>query len=190
MHWFLRNLFPLMWLSFFIYWQIASAQVKVARRLEPVPSRVIWSGLFLFAVLLFCFPDLPFHWLYLPILPMSRVSFYAGMAITLAGLLFAVWARRHLGANWSRAVTIKQGHSLITSGPYAWVRHPIYTGVLTGFLGTAVALTQVRGFFALLLIFIAFRLKWRLEEKWMREEFGEGYSEYARRVPAVIPRPI
>ena len=63
------------------------------------------------------------------------------------GLLFAVWAREHLGSNWSRSVTIKQGHELITTGPYAVVRHPIYTGILAGFLGTAIALSQVRGFY-------------------------------------------
>ena len=72
-----------------------------------------------------------------------------------AGLLFAVWAREHLGSNWSRSVTIKQGHELITTGPYAVVRHPIYTGILAGHLGTAIALSQVGGFIGFVLIFLS-----------------------------------
>jgi hypothetical protein len=71
--------------------------------------------------------------------------FWLGAVVTIAGLLFAIWAREHLGSNWSRSVTIKQGHELITSGPYAVVRHPIYTGILTGFLSMAIAISQVRG---------------------------------------------
>ncbi|MGA8670162.1 MAG: isoprenylcysteine carboxylmethyltransferase family protein, partial [Terracidiphilus sp.] len=103
------------------------------------------------------------------------------------GLLFAVWAREHLGRNWSRSVTIKQDHELITSGPYAVVRHPIYTGILTGFLGTAIALSQVRGFIAFVLIFLVFWIKLRMEEQWMRSQFGETYATYAHRTAALVP---
>jgi protein-S-isoprenylcysteine O-methyltransferase Ste14 len=88
-----------------------------------------------------------------------------GAAVTIAGLLFAVWAREHLGSNWSRSVTIKQGHELITSGPYAVVRHPIYTGILTGLLGMAIVIFQVRGFIVFVLIFLAFWIKLRMEEQ-------------------------
>ena len=115
------------------------------------------------------------------------IYYWGGAFVTVAGLLFAVWARRQLGANWSRSVTLKEDHQLITSGPYRIVRHPIYTGILTGFLGTLIAVGQVRGVVAFLLVAIALRFKWRLEEKWMREEFGETYIDYSRRVPAVIP---
>jgi protein-S-isoprenylcysteine O-methyltransferase Ste14 len=93
--------------------------------------------------------------------------------------LFAVWERRHLGRNWSNAVTIKQGHELITTGPYTLVRHPIYTGILTGFLGTAIALSQVRGVIGLVLIFLVLWAKLRREEEWMRSQFGESYAPRA-----------
>jgi protein-S-isoprenylcysteine O-methyltransferase Ste14 len=105
----------------------------------------------------------------------------------IAGLLFAVWAREHLGSNWSRSVTIKQGHELITTGPYVVVRHPIYTGVLTGFLGMAIAISQVRGFIVFVLIFLAFWIKLRMEEQWMRSQFGETYATYARQTAALVP---
>ena len=104
-----------------------------------------------------------------------------------AGLLFAIWAREHLGSNWSRSVTIKQGHELIITGPYAAVRHPIYTGILAGFLGTAIALSQVRGFIVLVLIFLILWVKLRMEEQWMRSQFGETYATYAHQTAALVP---
>src|SRR5450755_3974668 len=113
------------------------------------------------------------------------LPFWIGAAVTIAGLLFAVWAREHLGRNWSRSVTIKQGHELITTGPYAVVRHPIYTGILAGLLGTAIALSQVRGFIAFLLMFLMLWLKLRMEEQWMRSQFGETYATYARETAAL-----
>jgi protein-S-isoprenylcysteine O-methyltransferase Ste14 len=104
-----------------------------------------------------------------------------------AGLLFAIWAREHLGRNWSRSVTIKQAHELITTGPYGVVRHPIYTGILAGFLGTAIALSQVRGLVAFVFIFVILCVKLRMEEQWMRSQFGETYATYAHRTAVLVP---
>jgi protein-S-isoprenylcysteine O-methyltransferase Ste14 len=106
---------------------------------------------------------------------------------TVASLLFAVWALQFLGRNWSSSVTIKQDHELITAGPYALVRHPIYTGILAGFLGTAIALSQVGGFIAFVLFFVMFWLKLRKEEQWMRSQFGETYATYAHKTAALVP---
>ena len=99
-----------------LYWQIKATDTKTTQRLEPAASRMLRG-------LTFLWPD------------------WRGAALTVAGILFAVWAREHLASNWSRSVTIKQGHELITTGPYAVVRHPIYTGSLTGFLGMAIAIS-------------------------------------------------
>jgi protein-S-isoprenylcysteine O-methyltransferase Ste14 len=110
-----------------------------------------------------------------------------GAAITTAGLLFAVWARVHLGRNWSRSVTIKQDHQLIVTGPYAIARHPIYTGILAGFLGMAIAVTEVRGLIAFALVFVILWFKLRMEEQWMRMQFGDSYAAYSKRVAALIP---
>ena len=67
------------------------------------------------------------------------------------------------------------------------VRHPIYTGILAGFLGMAIAISQVRGFIVVVLIFLVFWLKLRMEEKWMRSQFGETYATYARKTAALLP---
>jgi protein-S-isoprenylcysteine O-methyltransferase Ste14 len=96
-------------------------------------------------------------------------------------------ARERLGSNWSRSVTIKQRHELITTGPYAVVRHPIYTDILTGFLGMAIAISQVRWFIVFVLIFLVFWVKLRMEEEWMRSQFGETYATYARQTAALVP---
>ena len=117
----------------------------------------------------------------------SFFPFWIGAAVTVVGLLFAVWARQHLASNWSSAVTIKQGHELITTGAYVLVRHPIYTGILTGFLGTAIALSQVRGVIGFVLIFAVLWAKLRMEEKWMRSQSGETYSAYAHQTAALVP---
>lgn len=115
------------------------------------------------------------------------MPFWLGAAVTLAGLLFAVWAREHLGRNWSSAVTIKHDHELITTGPYAVVRHPIYTGILAGFLGLAIAISQVRCFVVVVLIFLGFWAKFSIEEQWMRSQFGETYAGYVQRTAALVP---
>jgi protein-S-isoprenylcysteine O-methyltransferase Ste14 len=80
-----------------------------------------------------------------------------------------------------------QDHELITTGPYAVVRHPIYTGILAGFLGLAIALSEVRGFVVFVLYFLVFWAKLSMEEQWMRSQFGETYATYVRRSAALVP---
>jgi protein-S-isoprenylcysteine O-methyltransferase Ste14 len=187
MLWLYESFFPVVWIAFLLYWQIKAIDTKTTRRLEPAASRILRVLIFLIAIVLLSTTRIPLHWLYLPLWPVGFLPFWLGAAVTIAGLLFAVWAREHLGSNWSRSVTIKQGHELITTGPYAVVRHPIYTGILTGFLGMAIAISQVRGFIVLVLIFLAFWIKLRMEEEWMRSQFGETYATYARQTAALVP---
>jgi len=187
MLWFYQAFFPVVWIAFIVYWQIKAADTKTTQRLEPAGSRILRVLIFLIAIALLSIPRIPLRWLYIQLWPQGNWPFWLGAAVTVAGLLFAVWARVHLGRNWSRSVTIKQGHELITTGPYGVVRHPIYTGILAGFLGMAIAISQVRGFIVFLLIFFAFWLKFRMEEVWMRSQFGETYTTYARKTAALVP---
>jgi protein-S-isoprenylcysteine O-methyltransferase Ste14 len=187
MLWLYESFFPVVWILFLLYWQIKAAKTKATQRLEPAASRILRVFIFLIAIILLSTTRIPLRWLYLQLWPAGVLPFWSGAAVTIAGLLFAVWAREHLGSNWSRSVTIKQGHELITSGPYAVVRHPIYTGILTGFLGMAIAISQVRGLIVFVLIFLALWIKLRMEEQWMRSEFGETYATYARATAALVP---
>jgi protein-S-isoprenylcysteine O-methyltransferase Ste14 len=184
---FYQAFFPVVWITFFIYWQIKAINTKTTRRLEPATSRILRVLVFLMVITILSTTRIPMQWLYMQLWPSSLLSFWLGAAITVAGLLFAVWARVHLGRNWSRSVTIKQDHELITTGPYAVVRHPIYTGILVGFIGMAIAISQVRGFVAVVLIFLVFWAKFRMEEQWMRSQFGEEYNAYAHRTKALVP---
>jgi len=187
MLWFYESFFPVVWIAFLVYWEIKATHTKAIQRLESAASRILRTFIFLIAIVILSTTRLPLPWLYLQLWPVGLLPFWLGAAVTVGGLLFAVWAREHLGRNWSRSVTIKQGHELITTGPYAVVRHPIYTGILIGFLGMAIAISQVRGFIAFVLVFLALWLKLRMEEKWMRSQFGETYATYARQTPALVP---
>jgi protein-S-isoprenylcysteine O-methyltransferase Ste14 len=180
-------LFEGIWIAFLLYWQLMAANVKATRRLEPASSRILRVVLFFIAIVLLVWNSSPLAWLHLHIMPEGPWRFYLGLGLTLAGLLFAVWARVYLGKNWSRSVTVKQDHELITGGPYALVRHPIYTGLLTAFAGTAIAIGEVRALVAVVILFIALWMKLRLEEQWMRAQFGETYAAYSNRVAALVP---
>ncbi len=187
MLWFYESFFPVVWILFLLYWQIKAIGTKTTQRLEPIASRILRVLIFGLAIALLSTGRIPLRWLYLPVWPVGLWPFWLGAGVMIAGLLFAVWAREHLGSNWSRSVTIKQDHELITSGPYGVVRHPIYTGILAGFLGTAIALSQVRGFIAFGLVFLALWMKLRMEEQWMRSQFGETYATYAHETAALVP---
>jgi protein-S-isoprenylcysteine O-methyltransferase Ste14 len=119
--------------------------------------------------------------------PPSFAAYWIGVALVIAGLAFAIWARVHLGGNWSGTVTIKQGHELIRSGPYAYVRHPIYTGLITALLGTTLASGTVHAAIGLAIIAVSFVHKSRIEEGFMRETFPGAYQRYSAEVPALIP---
>lgn len=183
-------LFPAMWIGYFAYWSAMSKDVKETTRSESATSRLVRTVLMLCAIALLALPHVPLPLVNRRFLPLGVVYFWIGAAITAGGLVFSVWARRHLGKNWSQKVTVKKDHELIVSGPYSLVRHPIYTGLLLGLLGTAVARGEWRGLLAVALVFAALWHKLRLEEKWMRAQFGEPYEAYARRVAALVPHII
>ena len=104
------------------------------------------------------------------------------------GIAFAIWARFYIGQNWSSAVTIKVDHQLIRTGPYAWVRHPIYSGLILAMIGTAIARREPRGFVSVVLLWLGFLIKSRMEEKFMRKTFGPDYEDYSKSTGALVPR--
>ena len=181
-----RALIGLLWLGWLVYWGISALKAKTTQRRESRASRathvlplLIGAGL------------LGWHvrgqWLEQRLWPRSLVVYWLGVALLTAGLAFAIWARSHLGRNWSGSVTVKQGHELIRSGPYRWVRHPIYTGIITALLGTAIASGTLRAALGFLIITLALLRKLRIEERFMQETFPEEYPHYRATVPALIP---
>ena len=182
-----RFLFSAMWISWIVYWIWASRNAKPTERRESLGSRLLHVVPLVLAVALLWGDRVPIAVLNERILPWAPWEFWVAAFVTAAGMLFSVWARVHLGRNWSAVVTIKEGHELIDTGPYALVRHPIYTGLLIAIFGSAMARGEWRGVLAVLIAFAALSRKLRLEERWMTERFGEEYVAYRRRVPALVP---
>jgi hypothetical protein len=119
---------PALWVAWLLYWSIAAIGAKANRREESFASRLSHIVPLALGIALLATLHVPFAWLVVRILPPSAGSFWLGLALVGLGLAFSVAGRVRLGNNWSAAVTLKQDHELIRSGPYRWVRHPIYTG--------------------------------------------------------------
>jgi protein-S-isoprenylcysteine O-methyltransferase Ste14 len=177
------------WVVFLAYWAWSSLKVKQTRRTEAFASRFLKYWLPLMVAVLLLEPITGFVGTVLGqrFLPQTTWIPLLGMLLTWLGVLFACWARHVLGSNWSAVVQVKQDHELIEQGPYRIVRHPIYTGLLLAFTGTALALGEWRGVLAVAIVAVSFWYKLRLEELWMREQFGAAYVDYMQRVRALIP---
>ena len=111
---------------------------------------------------------------------------WIGAALTAIGIGFAIWARVHLGRNWSSRPAMKEHHELVTTGPYAYVRHPIYAGIMLAALGTALT-SSLFGIGMFVFISITFALRINKEEKIMLELFPEQYPEYQKRTKHLVP---
>lgn len=179
--------FQAIWIIWLVLWVILGRNVKPAIKRESQLSRLSYTTPILLAALLLWPDHLPIEILNWHLLQPSQNTFWIGILFTLAGLGFAVWARLVLGRNWSGIVTVKQEHELVSTGPYHIVRHPIYTGILLAFIGAAIANTELRGVVAVVLAFLALVNKFRTEERFMREQFGDAYVAYSSRVRAIIP---
>lgn len=113
---------------------------------------------------------------------------YAFVVFMLAGLGFSWWARVHLGRLWSSAITRKDGHRIVYSGPYALVRHPIYTGLIVGLVATVAVDGTITALIGGALIVLGLWLKARAEERFLMTELGaDAYGSYCRRVPMLVP---
>ena len=127
-------------------------------------------------------------WLARPIISANASLLWLCVMATILGLLFAVWARLILGSNWSGTVTIKTNHQLIRRGPYRWIRHPIYTGMLAALLATAMIQGLLSGIIGFVLVLLALFRKARREESFLSQEFGEGFMEHRQHTGMFLPR--
>jgi protein-S-isoprenylcysteine O-methyltransferase Ste14 len=165
------------WVGFSIYWGIAAKNSAAAKSSEATRSRRVHE-LLTNGALLSLF--IPVPGLRQRFLPVSSVWVSAGLALQAAGLALALWARRHLGTNWSGRIEIKTDHELVRSGPYRVLRHPIYTALLGMYAGTALIDNQTHALIGLAMVGFAYWRKVRMEEAKLRETFGSGYDDYWR----------
>ncbi len=145
-------------------------------------SVFIWAG----AILLFFHPG-SLDALMRPWFPRKIWIIWTGVGLVAIGLGFAAWARLHLGRLWSGRVTLKEHHQIIRTGPYAFVRHPIYTGLVLALVGTALAKLTLAAITGLVLLTIGLMIKIRQEERLLTQHFGDAYESYRRDVRALIP---
>jgi protein-S-isoprenylcysteine O-methyltransferase Ste14 len=133
-----------------------------------------------------------------PFTPIIAGNQTLGVAAIAAGVLaigvgvFSVWltttAVKTLGKEWSLTARLVEGHKLATSGPYAYVRHPIYSGMLGMLVATGLAISHWAALLAgLVVFFVGTIIRVRSEEKLLREAFGAEFENYAQRVPAIVP---
>lgn len=170
-----------LWLIVVVYLTASAAGVKPETRGHLTQS----YGLLAAIVAAFLLPRPPvFRFLDTP--ASNPVAGALGTVLCAAGLAVLVWARRHLGRNWSQTVAVKQGHELVTSGPYRCVRHPMYAGGLVACAGSAIA---VRGPWIFLLIILGTLFFGRVgaEDRLMARQFPAEYAAYKNRTKALIP---
>ena len=172
------------WILFSVYWEIQSKNSTPALSSESRMSRAVHVVLSNTALLLII---IPVPGLTMRLVPNPLILRVSGLALECAGLALAVWARRILGRNWSGEITIKQDHELVRSGPYGRLRHPIYTGLLAMYAGTAILIGQTHALAGLLLGVIAYLRKTRMEEVNLLNAFGKRYKEYRENTWALVP---
>jgi protein-S-isoprenylcysteine O-methyltransferase Ste14 len=176
------------WVVFLLYWFISAQKLKASKKRESSGGRLLQMAFMAAAYVLMFSDELNYGWLGTRFLPVSAGMGELGATITAVGVALAIWARWHLGENWSAMVTLKEGHELIRSGPYRRIRHPIYTGMLVAFAGTAMALGEYRGLIALGIALTNFYFKARKEERFLTQEFGKRFEEHAKHTGMFLPK--
>lgn len=176
------------WYVFAGYWLVSWLRVKRTKAREKSADRLITVAVVVLAYELLFAQWLRIGPLRLRFVPDEAWIAWVGVGVTWAGVAVAIWARYCIGVYWSARVTLKEGHRLIRSGPYAFVRHPIYTGMLVGCIGAALVVGEWRGIVAVLLLLGAHSRKAIREENLLTAEFGDQYRAYRRSTGFLFPR--
>jgi len=177
-----------LWELLMLVWIVLWFGMKKAKKRESWKERTQYSLLLVLGFyLVFGKP-----WIWGPLnyrlLPSTPDVLWTGLTVTTLGIAISIWARLSLGSNWSGTVTLKDNHELIRKGLYRWIRHPIYSGILLGALGSAIINGHVRGFVGVLVVLLSFYIKARREERFLREEFGTGFDEHSRQTGMFLPK--
>ena len=184
----LSNLELLPWYAAAAYWTISTLRLKRTKVAESHSGRLLHIGVMTLAFALLFSTRLRLGPLGLRFLPESALVQNLGIFLTFVGAAFAIWARYSLGQYWSGRVTLKVDHRLIRSGPYAYVRHPLYAGLLLAMAGTALVVGEWRALLGVLLAVMEFSRKATKEEALLAKEFRDDYKEYQRHTGFLAPR--
>jgi protein-S-isoprenylcysteine O-methyltransferase Ste14 len=169
------------WSIIVVYLTVSAIGVK-----QETQGHLLQSvGIMLAIIAAFLLPRLPMF-SFLNVASINPLIDSLGVILCASGMAFLVWARQNLGRNWSQTVSIKKGHELVTSGPYRYVRHPMYTGGIIACIGSAIV---VGGAWILLLFILSpiFLRRVGAEDRLMAQQFPNEYPGYKKRTKALIP---
>jgi len=179
------------WWVFFIFWAVMARRAKRSVRREKRGERLAYNiptalGMILIAT---STPLVWGHenWLTTLILPRGLPFAVASAVSSLAGVSLAIWSRVTLGRDWSVNVTLKEGHELVTAGPYARIRHPIYTAVILLAIGLFLLFETLGGTLGVALLVLGCWIKLRQEERLMIGQFPDAYPAYMRHTKRLVP---
>ncbi len=184
----LLRLLEYVWAAFGLYWIAAARRRKATQTGESPLYRLLRLAILVITFTLLFWNRAAVGVLAPRFVPQLPAIAYAGFLATLAGLAIAVWARIHLGQFWSDKVVLKVDHQLVRTGPYAYMRHPIYSGVLLGVAGTALVLGEWRGLLAFLLLFTNYWVKAEREERILSARFGQEFHDHQQQAGFLFPR--
>jgi protein-S-isoprenylcysteine O-methyltransferase Ste14 len=177
-----------MWAAMGVYWLVSALGARKTEVNEARPFRIFRLLLLCLMFTLLLTNLLRMGWLAWRFIPDADWTRSVGIAVTAAGLALCVWARRNLGEYWSDKVSLKVDHQLIRSGPYSFLRHPIYSGVLLGIAGTALAIGEWRGVIVLVVMTANYWIKAGREDTILAGKFGAAFEEHRKRAGSLLPK--
>jgi protein-S-isoprenylcysteine O-methyltransferase Ste14 len=175
------------WMALVLVWVVSALRTKRTIQNQSSTWQLLYTAILVVGVYLIFAKQSGIPWLDRQLFLVTVRIALAGFLAVLMGVVFSIWARLMLGDNWSNRVTVKENHTLVRRGPYRIVRHPIYSGILLGMLGSALQRGEMCSFVGVIICGLSFWLKTRAEEQFMVQRFGEEYRQYRHKVKALAP---
>jgi protein-S-isoprenylcysteine O-methyltransferase Ste14 len=176
------------WIVFVLYWIVSAIRTGDTLQTESFASRYAILLIEVAGFVLLFRHSAGIGFLGNQFMHRTLASAIVGSILTSMGIGLAIWARYHLAEYWSARITIKEDHQLIRTGPYARLRHPIYSGIVLAAIGSAVVIDQWRCVLGVCLVLIGYCIKARKEETMLTQQFGDAFREHQKHAGFLIPR--
>ena len=187
-----REMFHLLvevpWIVFVLYWIVSAIRTRDTVQTESSASRYAILLIEIAGFVLLFRHSAGVGFLGERFMHRTLASAIIGSILNWVGIGLAIWARYHLAEYWSARITIKQDHQLIRTGPYARLRHPIYSGIILAAIGSAVVIDQWRCVLGVCLVLTGYCIKARKEEAMLTQQFGDAFREHQKHAGFLIPR--
>jgi len=176
------------WIVFVLYWIVSAIRTRDTLQTESFASRYAILLIEVAGFVLLFRHSAGIGFLGNRFVHRTLARAIVGSILTWMGIGLAIWARYHLAEYWSARITIKEDHQLIRTGPYARLRHPIYSGIVLAAIGSAVVIDQWRCVLGVCLVLIGYCIKARKEETMLTQQFGDAFREHQKQTGFLIPR--